>query len=615
VTVKEVPTADAAFVLQSVAGLAAKAALRGGNRDMVWYPIGHPAYLRWHEEMLRQTKAQETTLPDVWAVVERFRRAGIVKGYVLFRKDAGDRRLHQRGPYDPSANVATVLAARLGAVMVSEDIEHEARARGLQRLADARGLTEEQCYEHWAAQCSDSVLALVDPRVPHCRAEAIALDAFVLATHGPLLERALARIRPDSPILGWGAGDEFQLTEPVSRWALWQSATNWCLNLPVLSTEQVGSTLPASSIRARQRSLWDLTWEDGVHYTSFLMTDGDNVQWLMGDFQFGAEQSWWNSPARGKFPMGWGACLADVAQLCPYALRNLIRTASPRDDLVLMGGGYYYPDLFGKSRNSIEPLRLHARRIRGYLRLTGTSLLHMNAAKWDSPEAIRAYTVFAEEIPELQAILMVQYAPYTAGKGRVLWVRRRDGTELPVISARFAIWAHSPFPDDGPPAEIAAKLNAEPRLAEPATSDAENRSQPAEVPGFSWVTVHCWSWFKNAPDDAAAGAEETDQATAAASGAKRGLEPVAWCVRRLDPHVRVVTPTELALLMNLRLRPEQTLRRAVAELHLRLRTAQPARRSAVRGFLDKAREALAKRNYRQAFLAGKNAARVLGVMP
>ncbi|NLH98942.1 MAG: hypothetical protein GX446_05550 [Chthonomonadales bacterium] len=62
--------------------------------------------------------------------------------------------------------------------------------------------------------------------------------------------------------------------------------------------------------------------------------------------------------------------------------------------------------------------------MRGYLRMAGVRVLHMNATKWDSAEAIRAYTVFAEEIPELEGIVMVQYAPYTAGGGKVLWVKR-----------------------------------------------------------------------------------------------------------------------------------------------------------------------------------------------
>jgi hypothetical protein len=611
---------DLAFVLLSASGLAARSALTGSNREMVWYPIDHPAYQLWRREMLATTGAKVIKLPDAWSVVERLRKRGIVKGYVLFRHDATSRQAHARGDYDPSVNAATVIAGHLGGVLVSETTEAAAKAHGLMMLADARGVTEEECFERWGDKCSRDVLAMIDPKFPHSRAEAIALNAFVVGSHGPLLQKALARLKPDSPILGWGMGDEFQLTEPVSRWGAWQSATNWCLNLPALSTEQVGETIPARDVRVRHApSVWDLRWEDGVHYASFLMTDGDNVQWLMGEFQFSGERAWWNSPARGKFPMGWGTCAPDLAQLCPYALRNLVRTAKLTDDLVLLGGGYYYPDLFGMERRDTDTLRIHARRMRAYMRMTGMRVLHMNAQKWDSEAAVRAYTVFAEEIPELYGILMIQYAPYSGGQGRVIWVKRRDGTDLPVVSARFAIWGHSPFPDDGPPAEIARRLNAmpvvctTPALTLPRQGGGEGYAVAAtpETSAFSWVSVHCWSWFKEAPPGAPEDAEEVDQARWRELGAKRGLEPVEWCVRRLGPKIRVVKPTEMLMLVNLRLRPEQTLRRALAELEARLEGSPAARRRVAELAIAEARRMVARRQWRAAFAAGKRAATAL----
>lgn len=617
-TVAEVRSQDEAFLLQSVAGLAARSALNGSNREMVWYPIGHPAYLRWHEVMLKQTRAREETLPDVWAVVERFRRAGIVKGYVLFRKDNFARQVHEHGEYDPSPNIATVAAARLQGVLVSETLEDEARHRGLPLLVDVRSMTEEEAFERWGSHSSRRAMTMLDPKLAHCRAEAIAQDTFVTATYGSVTEKALARLEPDSPVLGWGIGDEWKLTEPISRWAAFQTATNWSVNLSVLSTEQVGETIPLRSVRARKASLWDLTWEEGLHYTAFLMTDGDNVQWLMADFQIGHEKSWWDSPVRGRFPMGWGTCAVDLLQVCPYAWQNLIRTATPRDDLILMGGGYYYPDLFGKARNGTAALRLHARRIRGYLRATGIRVLHMNAGTWDSPDAVRAYQVFAEEIPELEGILMVQYAPYTAGQGKIIWVRRKDGSPLPVISARYAIWGRSPFPNDGPPAEVARRLNAEPRFFATSATRAtptEARIVSEETPaGISWVTVHCWSWFREAPHDAPEDAEEVDQAQRP-DGAKRGLEPVEWCVRRLAPHVRVVTPTELVRLTNLHLRPQETLSLALNELERQSRSLNAARRKLVSQQVERARAALAAGRYREAFLAGKAASKIVGTLP
>ena len=41
-------------------------------------------------------------------------------------------------------------------------------------------------------------------------------------------------LEPLSPILGWSGGDEFQATRLSSVYGHIQTATNWCMNLPVL---------------------------------------------------------------------------------------------------------------------------------------------------------------------------------------------------------------------------------------------------------------------------------------------------------------------------------------------------------------------------------------------
>ena len=94
-----------------------------------------------------------------------------------------------------------------------------------------------------------------------------------------------------------------------------------------------------------------LNWEDDVHYASFVMSDGDNVQWVMGNFVVGGQAgSYYANPRRGEVPLGGTRPLADLAQLAPYCLEELAARATPRDDFILFGGGYYYPDWFGSAR-------------------------------------------------------------------------------------------------------------------------------------------------------------------------------------------------------------------------------------------------------------------------
>ncbi len=557
-TVTSVPSREIAIVLDTLSGLAAREALDHGGKEMIWAPLAHPSYERWYAMMLEQTGARAEGPSEIWDLVRRFKERGIVKGYILYHYDDSKRGFFEEGPMDATSNVATSLCAMRGAIAVSDTLEGEARALGLACLQDVRGMSEEECYAKYGREFSRTILALQDPKANEIRSEAVALGSFVLSKPGPLYERVLGRLKPDTPVLGWGIGDEMAITRPASEFGHFITATNWCHNLPLLSTEQPGATFPVERLRAPQtKTMWDLSWEEGVHYATFVMSDGDNVQWLMGDFVEDASRCYWSDPRRGTRPIGWTCCYVDLAQLCPYTLDYLFRTATPQDDFVLYGGGYYYPDLFGSRGGGASLMRTHARRIGQYMRLGGIRSLAFNAAQWDSDAAMRAYTACAEEIPGLLGVFTVQYAPYTAGGGAVRWVKGRSGEELPVVSARYSIWSGVRGERDNSPCGIARNLNGLPRLDSSPSDDA-----------FSWVVVHAWSWFRPGQDD-----EEMDQRAGGQPGSARGYTSVCSCVDALGPEVRVVTPTEFLLRMRLMLRPEQTLEGLMAEVDKDLQLA------------------------------------------
>jgi hypothetical protein len=179
------------------------------------------------------------------------------------------------------------------------------------------------------------------------------------------------------------------------------------------------------------------------------------------------------------------------------------------------------------------------------------------AMDWDGDEARRAYELYAARIPGLVGIFALQYYPYNGGLGRVLWVNNADGAPIPVISARYALWNHlSKVEKNGPPALVADLLNNAPHDAE---ADPEG--------SLDWVSAHAWSFFKKADTSKDILAEEIDQDKAASDpAARRGLEPVQWCVERLAPQVRVVTPEEIAWRLRLRVKPKETLAALAREL-------------------------------------------------
>ena len=44
--------------------------------------------------------------------------------------------------------------------------------------------------------------------------------------------------------------------------------------------------------------------DPNAHYVTFLITDGDNIQWMLGDFP--TDKRWFGSPRRGEIDLGWG---------------------------------------------------------------------------------------------------------------------------------------------------------------------------------------------------------------------------------------------------------------------------------------------------------------------
>ncbi|QEH34723.1 hypothetical protein OJF2_32650 [Aquisphaera giovannonii] len=539
------------MLVQSVAGLAAQAVNEGRGDELVWVSTTNRDLEDWYARILRRPGAPTSRGAELepWALVDRFRKAGIVRGYVVYRADRSKGEINEHRPgLDNSVNVATSLAGVLGAVLVEDTLEPEARRRGLERLADARDMTPSRCLETYRGRFNRRLLTCQDPRKPNVRDLAIAQRSFTSYGPDPSVEAALRWLEPLSPVLGWNGGDELETTRLSTVHGQFQTATDWCMNLPVLMAASSGTATEVKPLDPGS-----INWDDGRGAVSFVMTDGDNVQWYEGGF-FG-DANYWSSPARGKIPFGWSCPFAHLAQLGPVLIDRAREQQGPNDTFVEWGGGYYYPDLFARDRPDARGLLAeHARRTADLMRRTGARIIGFNVLDVDSPEAVRSYRAIAGASRGLAAILVFQYNPYEGGAGKVWWVKDADGVELPVISARYSIWEHYPASrSGGTPAKVARLIRE---------SDAA-AAKAGEPPRLDWAIVHAWSYFRRAPgvDEAA---EEIPQDEGPSRGV-RGYVPATWCAERLPDSIRVVSPEELAWRIRMRHDPEAT-RKAIRGL-------------------------------------------------
>ena len=110
-----------------------------------------------------------------------------------------------------------------------------------------------------------------------------------------------------------------------------------------------------------------------------------------------------------KIPFGWSSCFAQLAQLCPEAVDYAVSTQSPNDSFIEWGGGYYFPDLFAVDRaDRWDLLARQARRTWALMQKNNTRIIGFNVAKLDSPDALKAYEIFARQTDGLLAILAFQ---------------------------------------------------------------------------------------------------------------------------------------------------------------------------------------------------------------
>ena len=583
---------DEYISLTTLAGLAARACNAGKIDEMVWIKQPNPsAYDMWLDAVLKQTGASQEGPLSAKEIANRLRQEGAVRGYIVYHPDESRRAIHSGEPDDTSCNVATTVCSVLTGFAVADTLEPEFAAVGFRRLGDARGVSEEQCFDRFKALLNRDVLAMQDPKVAEVRDAAVAMGAMVLSKADGLFEKCLEWETPNRPVLGWGIGDEFEIASRATRFGHFMTDTDWCLNLPLLSTETPGKDYPRKRLQnTHPRTIWDLTWEDNVHYASFIMSDGDNVQWTLGDFSKSEEKSWWNSPFRGKIPLGWSTCTDNLLQLSPYTADYLFNTATANDDFVCFGGAYFYPDLYGVStRDRQTNLNQHTRDFTELNRFANVNTLIFNNRQWDSGAAVEAYRTFAAASPAVNGIFAFSFNQYVAGRGNTFWVPGGQNGETPVISMRFGLWNHNGDASMGDPVKVAALLNAMPHEGE-VNSDRF----------FSTIIVHAWSWFAAPHDGQPAG--EVDQNRGGSAGTGRGAAAAVWCSALLNPGVRLVTPTDFLLQMRLRLRTRSTIDAALSELE---RAADG--KAAAHGAIKDARAALARGDFKAAFEDGKRA--------
>lgn len=508
-------------LLHSLTGLVAQAQRQGLTDELIWHNAGND-YPLWYVKLIKRTGAEERGTFDVWELLERYSNRKMVKGYILYEPETVPK---YREDMNFSYHAAVSYAGIKKAIIIDTRMESRVKELGLNMILDARNITREQYFEDLKGLLSNEMVITMNPFYHNNSDLAIANKAIITYGTDDLTERIMAWAKPVSPVVGWNHGNEDDFTQLPTKFGLFNTASDWCSNLIALSA---GSETAAFE-KVKTLDPRTIDFEDGAHFHSFVMSDGDNMQWTIGSFM--RSQDYWGSDLHGDFPVGFTSCPINLSMMATDVLDEMGKTQPPHTTVIEYGGGYQYPDMFAVERGADQE-RIHrdfARKINTHMKRTGTKVFGFICMDVNSEDALEAYRIYAEEMEDLTGMFAVQYAPYHGGYGEVLWVKNREGIDIPVVTARYSLWQGLRYAGGGDVTQVSQAINA-------GISDRDE--------SMDWTVVHAWSRFENPAQPGERG---------------RGMAPVRWCIDRLDEKIKIISPEELLWRIRMKHNKAQTL--------------------------------------------------------
>lgn len=498
------------LLAQSLAGLTNRAVQQGKSQIAVWL----------HDHAGRESYAlSKQALGDMGIGEQGMQSAielarndyGPSDGIKLQIKDLFDGYVLTDVTNNPESNiVASVASSVYNALIV--DIRDKAKydAAGYTMKYDARNKSTADAWKEFKTKVSNKALVVMPVQTGELRDFAITNNLFVVninkrkenASAGQNLqvfEEILSWLAPGAPIYGWEQGiDESVFVSRASAKGHVWVPSDWTYNIPLTSlTYKQRQTSALAKVVNPQF----IDWKKDKKFVSYYLSDGDNVQWMMNDF---VSDYYQNGDAAGM-KMGFGIAASNLLQMAPSQFNNIF-SKQHRDYTLIeaLGGGYQYVDNFGIEESRTTRLTNLAKDVAQHMRQHRIKVLGLMAKDVKSAAAKEGYQAFIDANEQLEGLVVLQYSPYAGGKGDIIWLKNKQGYEIPVISIRYSLWnfGNVNHEREGTPAYISQKLAV----------DTDNK--------FSVIGVHAWSRFKDIGKGTDPLAENNDGDNNGASAAK-----------------------------------------------------------------------------------------------
>ena len=440
-----------------------------------------------------------------------------------------------------SNNVASVAAHVYNSVIV--DIRDKAffDSQGYVMRYDASQKSLVDAWKEFKDKCNNDALVVMPVQTGELRSYAIAHKLFVVnlnkrqgssaeGQNAELFEEILAWLQPNAPVLGWeqGVGEDV-FVRRVTKSGNRMLPYDWGYNTDFTALNYQNRQTGHVKVDNPKKYIYDKT----KNYVSFYLSDGDNIQWMLNNFNINI---YYSSRDIESTKFSFGLPVANLNMIAPSWLARLLELQNPQSSIFeSFGGGYFYADEFATNKDRVNTLSKAVQTTSAHLRQHNCKILGLFTMDCKSAAAKEAYKAYIESNNMLEGIIVVQYAPYAAGDGTVFWFKNSDGYHIPVITTKYAIWNHgNNQANQGSPAYIASKINLLSKTS------------------FSAVCVHAWSQFTDI------GNSNDLMAENAPGGNITGVTAAKNCIKRINNNTQVVNLQELIWQLRMFNYPKET---------------------------------------------------------
>ena len=451
-------------------------------------PTGYPgadSYNLWLSRMEERCNVQAdlSFLDDAFGLLTKFKSK--ISGYVLYNST------------DNSVNAALTFVAGqkadellVAAASSSSNTLSLLRSLRVPMVYDASGTREAQAYlARGAGAFSGKMVSFQHPHLFSNLAEyavfgnmptlEYSTDTDKYPNGGPYVKQVIKDMGEEPSIsaaIGWGP--EYQYVSNLGNHGIFVHASDMAHNVAAIANAACPppTALPAPTPKPRAAS-------PDKHRVAFLMTDGDNVQWLFNTFV--TDPQWWGNRLRGKeVPIGW-TLSPGLYELGMPILDYLRTNRTELDDFIgaPSGLGYVYPSSW-TDQTKFESL---AKKTGYYLNKTmsrlggGSSGIVNVIGEGNEPKLSTVAPLLRQE--SIKGIFW-----YTFGAGYSGWSGTKWDADSgkPIVGARVSLWGNS---TRGTMIGVGAMVE---RFKELYRSQAINGNRKS-TDGYSLVPVNVWS--------------------------------------------------------------------------------------------------------------------------